>query len=76
MFVDFAYGAPYVERLHLLGFANVIEVNFGTASPDRHQANMRAYMWNLQKEWLLSNPAIINARFWAPLKQWDAPSPH
>ena len=23
--------APYVERLHLLGFPNVIEVNFGGA---------------------------------------------
>ena len=53
MFVDSAYGAPYVERLHLLGFSNVIEINFGAASPDRHQANMRAYMWNLGKDWLL-----------------------
>lgn len=31
----------------------MFEVNFGAASPDRHQANMRAYMWNQQKEWLL-----------------------
>jgi hypothetical protein len=53
MFVDSAYGAPYVERLHTLGFGNVVEVNFGAPSPDRHQANMRAYMWNLCKEWLL-----------------------
>ena len=52
MFVDSAYGAPYVERLHVLGFTNVIEVNFGAPSLDRHQANMRAYMWNLGKEWL------------------------
>ena len=29
------------------------QLNFGTASPDHHQANMRAYEWNLQKEWLL-----------------------
>jgi hypothetical protein len=41
-----------VELLHALGFANVTEVNFGAASPDRHQANMRSYMWNLTKEWL------------------------
>jgi hypothetical protein len=53
MFVDSAFGAPYVERLHTLGFSNVVEVNFGAPSPDRHQANMRAYMWNLEKEWLL-----------------------
>jgi hypothetical protein len=51
MFIDSAYGAPNVERLHVLGFANLVEVNFGAASPDRHQANMRAYMWNLAKEW-------------------------
>jgi hypothetical protein len=52
MFVDSAYGAPYVERLHVLGFSNVVEVNFGGASSDRHQANMRAYMWSAMKEWL------------------------
>ena len=52
MFVDSAYGAPYVERLHVLGYANVIEVNFGAPSLDRHQANMRAYMWNQLREWL------------------------
>lgn len=53
MFVDSAFGAPIVERLKLLGFDNVMEVNFGGASPDRHQANMRAYMWNQTKDWLL-----------------------
>ncbi len=53
MFVDSAYGAPYVERLHVLGFSNVIEINFGATSPDRHQANQRAYQWNLMREWLL-----------------------
>jgi hypothetical protein len=52
LFVDSAYGAPYVERLHVLGYANVIEINFGSSSPDRHQANMRAFMWNAAKEWL------------------------
>jgi hypothetical protein len=53
LFVDSAFGAPYVERLHLLRYPNVVEINFGAASPDRHQANMRAYMWNLGKGWLL-----------------------
>jgi len=52
MFVDSAYGAPYVERLRAMGFDNVQEVNFGGPSPDRHQANMRAYMWHRMKEWL------------------------
>ena len=44
MFIDSAYGAPYVELLHALGFANVIEVNFGAASPDRHQANVGVHV--------------------------------
>ncbi len=54
MFVDSAFGSPLVERLHVLGFAKVHEVNFGAASPDPHQLNMRAYMWNAMKEWLLT----------------------
>jgi hypothetical protein len=53
MFVDSAFGAPVVERLHTLGFDNVIEVNFGGPSPDHHQANQRAYMWARMKDWLL-----------------------
>jgi len=53
MFVDSAFGAPIVERLHTLGFRNVHEVNFGGESPDSHQANMRAYMWAKCKDWLV-----------------------
>jgi len=52
LFIDSAYGSPYVERLKAMGFQNVQEINFGAPSPDRHQANMRAYMWNRMKEWL------------------------
>ena len=52
MFVDSAFGAPYVERLRAMGFDNVVEVNFGGPSPDRHDSNMRAYMWRRMKEWL------------------------
>ena len=53
LFVDSAFGAPIVERLHILGFDNVSEVNFGGKSPDEHFANMRAYMWGKGlKEWL------------------------
>ena len=52
MFVDSAFGSPIVERLRTMGFRNVIEVNFGGSSPNRHQANMRAFMWNGMKEWL------------------------
>ena len=52
MFIDSAFGAPIVEWLHTLGFANVEEVNFGGRAPDIHFLNMRAYMWNACKEWL------------------------
>lgn len=52
MFIDSAFGAPYVERLSTMGFKNVQEVRFGAESPDRHQANLRAYMWSNAKEWL------------------------
>lgn len=59
MFVDSAFGAPIVERLHSLGYHNVHEVSFGGPSPDHHQLNLRAYMWNRLKDWLLSG-AIPN----------------
>ena len=53
LFVDSAFGAPIVERLKVLGFDNVAEVNFGeTRTPDNHFANMRSYMWAQMKEWL------------------------
>jgi hypothetical protein len=52
MFIDSAFGAPYVERLKNMGHRNVEEVRFGSESLDFHQANLRAYMWNKVKEWL------------------------
>ena len=60
MFVDSAYGAPYVERLTAMGHRNVTEVNFEAKSLDVHQANQRAYMWNRLKEWLLQG--VIDPR--------------
>lgn len=53
MFVDSAFGSPVVERLKVLGFKNVHEVNFGGESPNQHQSNMRAYMYQQTKDWLL-----------------------
>jgi hypothetical protein len=53
LFVDAAFGAPIVVRLQALGFTNVFEVNFGGASPDPHQLNMRAFMYAQAKQWLL-----------------------
>jgi hypothetical protein len=52
LFVDSAFGSPIVERLHTMGFTNVEEIVFGGASPDSHDANMRAYMWRQMKEFL------------------------
>lgn len=53
MFVDSAFGSPIVERLHVLGYTQVHEVNFGGESGDVHQGNKRAEMWNKMKDWLL-----------------------
>lgn len=53
MFVDSAFGAALCERWKTMGFTNVHEVSFGAASPDPHQANFRAYMYNKGKDWLL-----------------------
>jgi hypothetical protein len=55
MFLDMAFCSPIYERLYAVGFRNVHEVNFGlTHTPDRAKANMRAYMWDRMKDWLLS----------------------
>lgn len=52
MFVDTAFGAAVVERLRMLGYKQVHEVNFGAESPDPTCANMRACMWKRGKDWL------------------------
>ena len=55
MFLDMAFGSPIYERLRAVGHNNVFEVNFGqTHTPDRAKANMRAYMWDRMKDWLLN----------------------
>jgi hypothetical protein len=53
LFIDTAFGAAIAERLKDLGFTNVFEVNFGSASPDPHACNLRAYMYSKMKDWLL-----------------------
>lgn len=67
MFIDSAFGSPVVERLQVLGYQQVHEVNFGGASPDRHQARMRPYMWNKLKEWLLRGAIPVDSRLEADL---------
>jgi hypothetical protein len=54
MFIDMGFGSPIYDRLRALGFSNVHETNFGLVhTPDRTKANMRAYMWDKMKDWLL-----------------------
>ena len=53
-FVDSGFGGPIVDRCRQLGHKNVIEVSFGAECPDpRHFANMRVWMWDKVKAWLL-----------------------
>jgi phage terminase large subunit len=73
MFVDSAFGSPIVERLRVLGYQNVHEITFGAPSPDQHQANMRAYMWNRMKEWMLKGAIPDQERF---ASQLAAPGYH
>lgn len=67
MFIDSAFGSPIVERLHVLGYSNVHEVNFGGESPDVHQANQRAFQWNKLKDWLLRGAIHSDQRLEADL---------
>jgi hypothetical protein len=54
LFMDSAgIAGPVAHRLRALGHQNIIEVNFGADSPNVKCANMRAYMWDRMKEWLL-----------------------
>ena len=73
MFVDSAFGAAIVERLHVLGFKNVHEISFGGPSLDLHQANMRAYMWLRMKDWLQKGAIPDDERF---ASQLAAPGYH
>ena len=73
MFVDSAFGAAIVERLRSLGYHNVHEISFGATSPDQHQANLRAYMWNRMKDWLLQGAIPDDERF---ASQLAAPGYH
>lgn len=45
-------GGPVGDRLRQMGHANVFDVQFGAASPDRQYVNMRAYMWGRMRDWL------------------------
>ena len=76
MFVDSAFGSPIVERLNTLGFKNVHEVSFGAASPDPHQENFRAFMWNKMKEWLKTGALPMEEREDGLAQQLSRPGYH
>ena len=50
-------GGPVGDRLRELGH-NIIEVQFGSRSPDMRCANMRAYMYYKMRDWLQNGGAI------------------
>jgi hypothetical protein len=55
LFVDAtggSIGGPVADRLRQLGHKNVVDVQFGGASPEPRYANMRAYMWGKMRDWL------------------------
>jgi hypothetical protein len=59
LFFDSAgIAAPVANRLRALGNKNIMEVNFGAASPAEHSAYYRDYMWAEMKEWLREGGAI------------------
>ena len=59
LFVDAAGAAgPIVARLRLLGFKNVMEVNFGADAIDPHYVYRRDEMWGLLKQSLIDGLAI------------------
>ena len=63
LFVDSGFGGPIVDRLHQLGYRNVVEVSFGSAAPDtQHFANMRTYMWSQMRDWLTRGSIDQNDR--------------
>lgn len=57
-FIDTGMGAGVIDRLRQLGWRNVVDVNFGSASGDPRFANKRAEMWWGVKEWLESGGVI------------------
>ena len=61
LFVDAtggSIGGPIADRLRQLGHRNVVDVQFGGASPETQSANMRAYMWGKMRDALRSGLAI------------------
>lgn len=57
LFVDAtggSIGGPVADRLRQLGHRNVVDVQFGGLAPDQKMANMRAYIWDRMRSWLVT----------------------
>jgi hypothetical protein len=54
LFIDgTGIGGPIADRLVQLGYGRqIMEIQFGSASPDPKFANMRSYMWGKGRDWL------------------------
>ncbi len=61
VFVDAGCGGGIIDRLHQLGYRNVIEVPFGgSASRPGQYANRRAEMWHRLARWIESEGILPN----------------
>lgn len=68
MFIDgTGIGGPICDRLKQLGYKNITEIQFGSASPDPKFANMRSYMWGQLRGWLVHGAIPQDARLEADL---------
>lgn len=70
LFGDQAYGAVVIERLRALGFTNCFDINFGatdTPGTGTYQgsrwANMRSYMWDQMREWLVLGALVDDEKY-------------
>lgn len=52
-------GGPVLDEIRRRGY-KVYQIQFGAASPNDKQANMRAYMWQKAKDWLYEGGAIAD----------------
>lgn len=58
IFVDSGgMGGPFADRLRQLGYP-VYDVGFGEKAPDKHYANMSAYMLYMVREWMRAGGAL------------------
>jgi hypothetical protein len=63
-------GGPIYDRLRQMGYSNVVEIQFGWASPNEKYGNMRSYMWAQMRDWLqrgsIPKDAILETDLTAP----------